>query len=194
MHMAMTLRFSSTTNFTGAQTISWSNLLDTMFVAATTTTAYRVWDMVRLKRVTIRAGGMAPPDASTTSTCTVGVEFPSASAGQIGSGVQKQDTCMGQDGVAYVSLAPDPRSQAAQWQVSTNATAFVLRAFTGANGAPIFRAIVDVEVEFKNSIDILPTTIASAPAGASAGEFYYGGLDGARAASTTWGTLFGPVL
>ncbi len=183
MGWSTTLRFITTSNFTGAVGVTYQNLLDMVIIAGTSTTAYQLFDYVRVKRVTIRGlGGLPANSLYATGVSTVSVEYPGLVIGSGGSGRLASDSSMGQV-PAMASLMPDPRSQAALWQPTSGNTCFVVRANDYAGGA-LIGAIIDVELSFKNNPDVNPATVASAVAGATSGEIYFGGIDGARLAAT----------
>jgi len=192
LSVGMTLRFLTTANWSGSLTVTYSNLLDAWFVAGTATTAYQLFDFVKVRKVTIRAVGVG-----TTSTilfapeATVGVEFPGLVGGQFGSGKQRIGNGMGYDQPAYVSVKPDPLSQSAQYQPSTSNAAFIVRAVDGLR-QPIGAAIIDVTVSYKNSGDIAPAAVSTARAALQPGQLYFGGLDGLALANTQARTAFIP--
>ncbi len=189
-----TLRFITTTNFTGAVGVTYNNLLDAWFIAGTPTTGYQLFDYIKVRRVTV--WGIAGNGANSTfanGAATVSVEFPGLVLGSFGGGKTVTDSTLGNARPACVSLRPDPGSQSAQWQASSNNTAFVVRASDYA-GAALTGAIIDVECSWRNNPDVNPVTIASAIAGAVSGNLYYGGIDGARLAATQARSMFTPRL
>jgi len=190
LQQSITMRFKTTTAFTGVLGVTFYNLLDTWIIAGTATAGYQLWDYVKIRRVTVRAciqiGGAGN---TATPTCTVDVEFPGLVAGAQGSGQVKSSTSMSPMCPAIASLKPGPKALAGMWQPSSNDTAFVFRALDQLGGA-IVGAIVDVELSFKNNPLVAPQTIASAIAGATAGQIYFGNLDGARLAATAARTVF----
>jgi len=188
-----TLRFLTTGNWPGSYTVTYANLLDAWFVAGTATTAYQLFDFVKVRRVVIRA--MAGPYGAASAimpTANVGVEFPGLVGGQFGSGKQRLGTGVGIDTPAYVALSPDRMSQAAQYQPSTNNAAFIVRAVDGLR-TPVYGAIIDVEVSYKNSGDIAPAAVTTARAGLTSGQLYFGGLDGLAIANTIAKSAYIPI-
>lgn len=189
-----TLRFTTTPQWAGSLTVTYQNLLDAWLVAGTATTAYQLFDFVKIRKVTIRAVGVG-----TTSTiligpeASVGVEFPGLVGGQFGSGKQRIGNGMGYDQPAYVSVKPDPLSQSAQFQPSTANAAFIVRAVDGLR-QPLGGCIIDVQVVYKNSGDIAPAAPGTARAGMTAGQLYFGGLDGLALANTVARTVFIPQI
>ena len=181
--VGFTLRFVTTANFTGVFTVTSTNLLDAWFVAGTATTAYQLFDFVRVKRVTVRAmgventGGQAPPSA------TVGIEYPGLVVGSSAGGKQVSNSSLGQTTPAFCSLSPDPKSECALFQTANGNILLSVRAVDQA-GAALTGAIIDVEVVYRNSADVNPAAISQARAGLTAGDLYFGGLDGLPLAST----------
>ncbi len=186
--VGMRLRFVTTGNFTGVITVTPYNLLDAWFLAGTATTAYQLFDYVRVKRVTVRAMGMAP-SAGVAPMATVGIEFPGLNAGSFGGGSQREDSGLGYDNPAMVTLTPGSKTQAAQFQPASGGAILVVRAVDQA-AAPIYNAIIDVDVVYRNSADVNPAAVAVARAGLAPGDLYFGGLDGNPLATTAARSTF----
>ncbi len=182
-----TLRFVTTSAFGGAFGVTSQNLLDAWFMAGTATTAYQLFDFVRVKSVTIRA----IPSATSGAVTNVGVEFYGISGSSVTGGKQKMNTSLGYDTPSFVTLKPDPMSLAANFQASASTSLFIIRA-TDVNSNPLVGAIVDVAVVYRNSGDVNPAALGTARAGLTAGNLYYGGLDGAVDASTQCRSAFIP--
>lgn len=189
--VGFTLRFVTTLNFTGSYTVTWENLLDSWFVAGSATTAYQLFDFVKIRKVSVRGMGSADPGYPLGPTANVGIEFPGLVGGQFGGGKQKEAFGIGSTVPAYVSLKPDPMSQAAQYQPSTSNAAFIFRA-TDSQGTKLAGAVVDVQVVFRNSADISPAAVATARAGMTSGQLYFGGIDGLLPANTIARSAFIP--
>jgi len=187
------LRFVTTgTGGSTSTTITYAHLLDAWFIAGTATTAYQLFDFVKIKRVTIRA----LPSSTTgnnNQSVTVGIEFPSINNGALAAGNQVSNSNLGTANPAYATLRPAKLSQNAQWQSSTGAVAMVLRA-TQADNTVAVGAIIDVELAFKNSADVNPAGLSSAIVAATPGNIYYGGIDGGRLAATWARSVFVPRL
>jgi len=183
----ITLRFITTAiGATSVVGVTFNNLLDAWMVATGATTAFQLFDFVKVRRVTIRAvqptvstGG----GATTYTGATVGVEFLGLVTGSNAGGKSASDSALGSSRVAMVSLRPDKLSGASFWQTSNNNVAFVVRC-SDAGGNIIPGAIVDVELSYKNGPNVSPVAIASAIAGGVAGNLYFGGIDGGRLAAT----------
>jgi len=191
LHTGITLRFT-TTGIGGSTstTVTFANLLDAWFFAGTTTNGYQLFDFVRVRRVTVRA---VSGSNSGGSTATVGIEFPGLVAGGNAGGKQASNSGMGISKAVMVQLRPDKFSAASFWQPSSNDVAFVLRS-TDENNAVIIGTIIDVELSYKNSADVSPAALASPIAGATAGNIYFGGIDGGRLAATWARSVFVPRL
>lgn len=181
--VGITLRFITTGNFTGVFTVTSTNLLDAWFVAGTATTAYELFDFVRVKRVTIRALGGNVASTVIPASATVGIEFPGLVVGSSAGGKQMSNTSLGTTTPAYCSLTPDPKSEAALFQTANGNTLFSVRAVDQGSTA-INGAVIDVEVVYRNSADVNPAAISQARAGMTAGDLYFGGLDGQPTATT----------
>lgn len=191
LSVGFTLRFTTTGLWPGSYTVTYENLLDAWFIAGTATTAYQLFDFVKIKKVVVRAIGV-PDGAHLGPTALVGVEFPGLVGGQFGSGKQRLGTGMGYDSPALVSLKPDRLSQSAQYQPSTANAAFVVRAVDGLR-APLYGVIIDIVVAYKNSGDISPAAVTTARAGLTPGNLYFGGLDGLATANTIAKSAFIPI-
>jgi hypothetical protein len=191
--VGMTLRFITTSAFTGAFGVTVGNLLDAWFIAGTATTAYQLFDYVKVKSVTIRGLGVSDISGGKvyTPSCTVATEFYGLSSGTFSGGKQKTNTSLGYDTPAYVRLKPDPRSQAAQFQANSTNALFVVRAVDSI-GTPIVGAVIDVAVVYRNSADVAPASLGTARAGLNPGYIYFGGLDGATDAATQARSAFVP--
>lgn len=186
----ITMRFRTTSAFTGVVGINFYNLLDTWIIAGTATNGYQLWDFVKVRRVTVRAGTQVGGAGSTqTPSATVSVEFPGLVIGASGSGRVKTTTSLTPVVPAVATLTPGHQTSAGLWQPSSNDTAFVIRAVDNVGGA-LIGAIVDVEMSFKNSPLVTPQAVASAISGATPGQIYFGSLDGARIAASAVRTVF----
>lgn len=192
LNFGFTYRFITTATFTGVVSVSASNLLDAWFVAGTATTAYQLFDFVKIRRVIVRAMGGSANFTNEPAACTVGVEYVGLGAGSYAGGRQKSDSSLGVTNPAMVSLAPDPMSQAAQYQASNGNTLFVVRAVDGYSAAGIVGAVIDVEVSLRNSGDVSPSALGVARAGLTPGNLYYGSLDGQALATTVVRSAFFP--
>lgn len=194
LSVGFTFRFVATSNFTGSLTVTYQNLLDSWLIAGQATAGYQLFDFVKIKRVIIRStvqiGGAG---ANQTPSCTVGVEFPGLVAGGQASGKQKSCTSMSPFVPAIVDLAPGKDTANGMYQPSNGDVAFVVRA-TDQAGSGLIGTIVDVVVSLKNSADVSPAAVASAISGATAGNLYFGGIDGGRLAATAMRSVFVPRI
>jgi len=161
------LRFQ--TNAAQSQTsITYQNLLDTINVALTTVTASELFQAVRVRQVEMWA---TPVIGGATS---VQVEFNGTVAGIIGDTKIHTDTSIGVQ-PAHVRARPAARSGVALFQASVADQAFALTCPSGT--------VVDVSLTFRGRPDVFAPT-QNAPVGATAGAWYYRGLDGLAAGAT----------
>jgi hypothetical protein len=170
--------------------VTFANLLDAVLIATGATTSFQLFDFVKVRRVTIRTCN----SDTTTGTAygeesTVAIEYPGLVLGSNGGGKQITNSNVGTAFPAYASLRPDKLCAAAMWQPSSNNTAFLVRA-ANANATIAVGTLIDVEVSYKNSAYVSPVAISSAIAGATAGNIYFGGLDGGRLAATWARSVF----
>lgn len=193
----ITLRYITTgAGGSASTTITFANLLDSWCIATSATAAYQLFDFVKVRRVTVRA--VSNPAASSSisflgAAATVGVEFPSLVVGTQAGGKQASQTELGTARIACCSLRPGKLTAASMWQASTSNVAFVVRAVDW-NGGVIVGAVIDVELSFKNSADVNPAAVTSAVAGATTGNLYYRGIDGAAIGATWARSAFVPRI
>ncbi len=144
--------------------ITFQNICDTINVATAATTAYQLFDFVRVIRVEIWCEGAIGTNA------TVTLNFSGQTAGITGDQDQWTDTQMGIQ-PAHVVARPSRRCTASMWQPGSSANnAFGVTATVAG--------IIDVELEFKISEAYIPQTVQNAPSGLSAGNIYYRSLNG----------------
>lgn len=165
-----TVRLRFATNAAAVnQTITFTNLMDTQVVAATTTAGFQMYDMVKIKHVEV--WGYSPSGA-----VTVSVTFDGKGVGLLGNSKLFSDTSIGVS-PAHVCARPDKRSQVAQWQASNTNAAFQITCPSSS--------VVDVYVSLQNNYDgETKNAITQALAGATAGVLYQRGLDGLAFAAT----------
>lgn len=150
--------------------VTYQNLMDLLNVALTTVTAAQLFRSVRVRKVSV----WAVPVIGNPST--VEVVFISGTVGQAGDLKIHTDTSMGVQ-PAYVSAKPAVRSAAALFQESSATNAFSLTCPAGS--------VIDVDLTFRGLPNsFLPTQ--NAPAGVTAGGWYYRGLDGLAKAATNF--------
>ncbi len=197
LSQSCTLRFITTgygsTTVTG---VSFANLLDAWCVAATATTAYQLFDFVKIRRVTVRA--VSNPAISGTvnmlgPAVTVELSFPGLNTGVGGSGRKITDSALGTNSIAMVSASPGRDALASMWQVSNNGIAFVIRVVDW-NGGVIAGAVIDVELSYKNDPDVSPVGVTGAVAAAIPGNLYYRGIDGGPIGGTWARSIFTPRI
>lgn len=149
---------------TGGHNITYINLCDAINVATAATTAYQLFDFVRVVGVemwTIAAVGL---------NATLTLNFSGQTPGLVGDSDQYTDTSMGIE-PAHIRARPSPKCTASTWQPGSNSgTAFSVKSDTAG--------IIDVILQYRVNEAYLPATVANAPAGLSAGNIYYRSLDG----------------
>lgn len=148
----------------GTTSVSFSNLLDTMLMATTTTSGTDLFDLVKIKSVRVWAQSALGTPAS------VAVQFNTAT----GDRELYQDTSLGVR-PAFIHAKPSAKSLASFFQQSTAGDAFTVTAPAGS--------ILDIKLVFRTT-DATPTTTGQALVSAMVGELYYRGLDGLPSAST----------
>jgi len=164
------LRFTAVAAF--AQTvISFQNLLDTLLLAIAPTSGADLFQQVRIRAVEMWA-------ISVVGTATsVQLEFASQVAGEVGDARVHSDTSMGIE-PAHVRARPAVRSGAALFQKSSANPAFTI---TGPAGT-----VIDVELTLKGLPAPLVTFAQIALVAATAGAWYFRGLDGLAIAGTNF--------
>jgi hypothetical protein len=148
--------------------VTFQNLLDSLNVAATTVTAYQLFQAVRIRAVELWAN----PAIGTAAT--VQCEFVDTTAGVGGDARIHSDTSMGVQ-PAHVRAKPAARSGLALFNASSANPAFILTCPTGT--------VVDVELAFRGLPGFGAAT-QNAPVGVVVGAWYYRGLDGLAIATT----------
>lgn len=172
-----TLRYQSNAGFT-AQAITWADLLDTIYMAGTATTGYRLFEAVKINSICMYAQGAT---ANTTSLVLV---YGSTQAGFQGDDKVWTATSMGIAQPCVLRTRPDPKSLSSMFQYSST----VANAFTMSGPA---EAIIDIDLTYVQNIFRAGAAIQQAPVGASAGEIYIGQLDGLRGSG---GSVFPPAM
>jgi len=161
------LRFITNAAFAG--NITFQNLLDTINVSTSATTATDLFWMVRVKRVQIWCNGL------TNTTQTIELSFTGTINGLVGDEQMHSDMSMGIE-PAHVDARPSAKSQASQWQSSQSAPAW----FMDIPAA----SVVDIVCEFRNNFVGAAPVVLSAPVGATTGQVCLRGLDGLPTATT----------
>lgn len=151
--------------------ITYQNICDSINVATATTTAYQLFDFVKVEKVEMWA------ETSLGTTANMSLNFLGQSPGSVGDQDAWADSSMGIQ-PAYISARPSPKATASTWQAGSNSgTAF------SVNSNVI--GIIDVVVSFKVNEQYLAATVQHAPSGLSAGNIYYRSLDGAALGAFT---------
>jgi hypothetical protein len=164
--------------------ITNTDLMDLYCMAVTTTSAYQLFNSVRVVAVEVWAPGALDTtnDAAVINTCFV--EFPAmvSSTGLGGKSVRYVDTSASLDIPAHVRCAPPHGSYAELWTTNTSVA--------GTNvmfnlGGPSTGLIVDVSIELtlRDSAQA-PQAVTASVAGATVGQIYVRDLD-----STSSGSL-----
>jgi hypothetical protein len=164
-----TLRFICKTSFTG--NITFQNLLDTILMTTTTLTAFDLFFMVKLRRVKVWAN----PTQGTAATCSV--IFDGVTAGSQGDRKVHTDTSMGIE-PAFVNCSPLPKTLAANYQLSSNAVAFVLACPLGS--------VVDVDLSFKSDTLSVAVAAQNAVVSGTVGTLAFRALDGLADAASSF--------
>jgi len=155
------MRFASNAAFKG--NITWQNLLDTVLVATSATTAADLFESVRVNAVEV----WAIAAVGSAATCTV--VFDATAIGQAGDLKVHTDTSMGVE-PAHVKARPDPLTQAGQFQASGGNPAFRLDVPIGA--------VIDVSLTMRQPVLAHAISSQNVLVGATTGAVYYRGLDG----------------
>jgi hypothetical protein len=171
-----TLRFIATSAI--AQGFTFQNLLDTILFTSSAVAPYDLFYMVRLRRVKCWA---LPIIGSAT---TVTVVFDGVTAGSLGDRQIHTDASMGIE-PAFVNAAPQSKSLASLFQVSSSAVAFILDCPTGS--------VIDVQLEFHS--ETLGTAVAAQNASVASivGVIGYRGLDGLAVATSKFAVPTGLI-
>jgi len=187
LRQTMTLRFSSTTG--GKLSVRWENLLDCVLFAGTAVQGYDVFDLVKVQKVSLEV--MASAENATTSAV---LSFPGSNAGgNYGDGAVYEAAGMGTTRPARVSGRPAARSQTNQFHPSVHDIAFVIDAKSSqVSGNP--QVLVEVVLEYRNTVDLGATAAQNALVSATPGEMYFRGLDGLPLGGTSWPTIYTPAI
>jgi hypothetical protein len=161
------LRFAQTA--AGTTNITFQNLLDTVLVANSATTAADLFEAVRVNSVELWA------IAALGTPTTVTLAFDGTTVGAAGDQRQHTDTSMGIE-PAHVRASPDRMTQAGQFQASGAAIAFILSAPAGA--------VIDVSLTLRQPVQGTVVASQNVLVGATPGAVYYRGLDGKTTALT----------
>jgi hypothetical protein len=161
------LRF--VTNAAFQASITFQNLLDTMLIAVTAVLGYDQFIAVKVRAVEMWCENVA----ATPATCSL--QFAGITAGAVGDQRLHTDTSMGVQ-PAHVRAKPNPRSLAADFQLSSAAVAFDLECPSGT--------VVDVHLTFVQSTLTQTQAAQNALVAAAVGAPYWRGLDGLSIATT----------
>jgi hypothetical protein len=150
------------------RSITERELLDLYCMATGAAAAYRLWDGIRIKRVSLWAANGA---GNASNTCQI--EFNNT-AGVGGPGFLFNDTVLGLADIAHVSVMTPKGSRAELWLGGgTNTEIFQLTLPQGS--------VVDVEFEACFADTEAPVAVTAAVAAATLGKVYMRALDNANA-------------
>jgi hypothetical protein len=155
------LRFTSNAAYVG--NITYQNLLDCILYSTTATAPYDLFFMVRVRG--IRMWALSALGTSTTITAM----FDGVTAGSQGDRKLHTDASMGIE-PAYLSVRPQPKTLAANFQISSGATAFFLDIPTGT--------VLDILLDYHSDIVGAPVAAQNLSVGATVGQLAFRGLDG----------------
>lgn len=161
------LRFMQTA--AGDTNVTFQNLLDTILVANSATTASDLFAAVRVNSVELWA------IAALGTPVTASLIFDGATMGAAGDQKLHTDTSVGVE-PAHVKARPDKLTQAGQFQVSSSAIAFILATPAGT--------VVDVSMTLRQPVNGAVVASQNVLVGATPGAVYYRGLDGKTTALT----------
>jgi hypothetical protein len=154
-----------------ASNITFQNLLDMVLLAVGTTSAFDLFQAVRVNSVEIWA------IAALGTPATAILVFDGATVGAAGDQKTHTDTSMGVE-PAHVKARPDPLTQAGQFQASSANVAFFVNVPAGA--------VIDVSVTLRQPVDGSAVASQNVLVGATTGAVYYRGLDGKTVALTNF--------
>jgi hypothetical protein len=166
MNQRETLRWQLKAAVTG--NVTAANILDSVAIAATTTSLYQFHEFFRIRR--IRAWCMG--DGTTPVTLAIFLPGPQAYDGQY-----KTDTSMSVS-PAHLDIVPAEKGLVSFWQVSS--TNVMLQVTLPIN------TIIELVLDWKTQYGGTAVACAAAGSGAAAGCVYRRGLDGTALAATNY--------
>lgn len=147
-------------------TLTFNDLFDLWCMAATTTSAYRLAQAFRVKKIEVWG-----PMASDLVPVTVSCDWTgSTTSGSFGKSNRVSDTSMGSTEPAHLSSRPPAGSQIAQWITGGSTTPFCILTYP-------LGSVVDLTYEIVCRDDGTAQSVASAVAGATVGANYVRALD-----------------
>jgi hypothetical protein len=155
-----------------SQAITPQNVLDTVLIATTATVGYNLFDIFRVRQVEVWG------QAALGTPSTITLLFAQNATGDQSI---HTDTSLGVK-PAYVKAVPSDRSLASFFNVTSNATLFLVSAPAGS--------ILDLSCDFRTT-NSQATAAQNALVAATAGELYYRGLDGVAIATTNFPPILG---
>jgi hypothetical protein len=162
-----TLRF--VTNAAVSQVITFQNILDTILMITSATTAFDLFLAIKIRRIKIWSLPVLGQSNSVT------VIFEGGATGFVGDRKVHQDSSMGIE-PAFLDVSPGQDSLASKFQVSTATNAFFLEAPTGS--------VVDLMCTFRSDVQANVVSAQNAVVGGTTGAIGYRGLDGIASATS----------
>ncbi len=169
--LPITVRTGHTFRFSALSAISnrvlgFIQVLDLMCMATGTTSAWRLFGSVKLKRLEIWAAA-----SSTGNPVTVSFSKVSSTAGSNGDSVLYSDTVLGTARNAYICVKFSDREQVGQWQGASTTGSY------GQITVPA-NAVVDLTLSFTlNDSSTGPQAVTGTVTGAITGYVYQRALD-----------------
>lgn len=154
-----------------SRAVGIKDLLDLKCVAATATSAYRIFTGVKINRISMWCANTAA-----TAANTIQLEWTN-SASIIGSSSRMvTDTAVGTTNVAYITTKPPRGGNSADWigNVAANTTLFEITCPQGT--------IIDVAISVTFADDETATAVSGAVAAATVGILYTRALDSSNVA------------
>jgi len=166
------MRFAA--NALSTLTVTFQNLLDLILVANSTTTAFDLFESVRVNSVELWS------IAALGTQATAILVYDGTVVGAAGDQKTHTDTSMGVE-PAHVKARPDVMTQAGMFQASSATTAFFLSVPSGT--------VIDVSLTFRQPVLGGAVLAQNVLVGATIGALYYRGLDGKTTALTGFPVL-----
>lgn len=155
----------------GAFNVTRARLLDLLSVAATSTTAYRVNQAVRI--LSVKMWGFLAVGNTTLNTNDISLEW----VGIYAESRKLSASSMGTAYPAYIESIP-PENQASHWWSQSGGNETEILFVVSQSGTTSY-TIIDVTLDCAIVDDEPATATAIAPTGATVGTVYYAPLDGA---------------
>jgi len=183
-----TLRWSNygTAGVGGSITVSYNILLDAVNVATTATTAYQVYDAVRVRRARLWVTSDAAVGAI-NAPAGASISLLGGTTGAVGVQQETNAVSISNAEPGFCTIKPSSMSAAALFQTNGGGAAYKVDILGLA------RIVIEVDCDFEFNSDNAPTAVAQAPVGAIVGQFYFRGMDGNRVGATNWQSMLIPA-